>query len=118
MGRLTTHVLDTANGRPAAGVRVELRAIDGLGGSETLATTTTNADGRTDQPLLAGEDFKPGRYELLFDVGAYFAAAGAAQADPPFLVTVPPRFGIADPDGHYHVPLLVSPWSYATYRGS
>lgn len=118
MGRLTTHVLDTANGRPAAGVRVELRALDGSGDAQTLASTTTNADGRTDQPLLAGEGLKAGRYELLFHVGAYFAAAGAMQDDPPFLETVPLRFGIADPDGHYHVPLLVSPWSYATYRGS
>lgn len=115
MGRLTTHVLDTANGRPAAGVRIELRSVDG---SETLATTTTNADGRTDRPLLEGGAMRPGRYELLFHVGAYFAGVGAAQDDPPFLDTVPLRFGIADPDGHYHVPLLVSPWSYATYRGS
>ena len=118
MGRLTTHVLDTANGRPAAGVRIELRAIDGSGGSRTLATSITNADGRTDQPLLAGDGLEAGRYELLFHVGAYFGAAGAAQDDPPFLDIVPLRFGIAHPDGHYHVPLLVSPWSYATYRGS
>jgi 5-hydroxyisourate hydrolase len=118
MGRLTTHVLDTANGRPAAGVRVTLRALDGADGGRLVAEATTNADGRTDAPLLAGEGFKPGRYELVFDVGAYFAAAGAAQADPPFLGQVPVRFGIADRDGHYHVPLLVSPWSYATYRGS
>ena len=118
MGRLTTHVLDTANGRPAAGVRVALRALDSMGEGRLIAEATTNADGRTDAPLLAGEGFKPGRYELVFDVGAYFAAAGGAQADPPFLGQVPVRFGIADRDGHYHVPLLVSPWSYATYRGS
>jgi 5-hydroxyisourate hydrolase len=114
MGRLTTHVLDTANGRPAAGVRVTLRALDSAGGGRLITEATTNADGRTDEPLLAGEGFKPGTYELVFDVGAYFAAA----AVPPFLDQVPVRFGIADRDGHYHVPLLVSPWSYATYRGS
>jgi 5-hydroxyisourate hydrolase len=118
MGRLTTHVLDTANGRPAAGVRVALRALDSAGEGRLIAEATTNADGRTDAPLLAGEGFKPGTYELVFDVGAYFAAADAARADPPFLGQVPVRFGIADRDGHYHVPLLVSPWSYATYRGS
>ena len=118
MGRLTTHVLDTVNGRPAAGVRVALRALDSAGEGRLVTEATTNADGRTDAPLLAGEAFKPGRYELVFDVGAYFAATGAAQADPPFLEQVPVRFGLADRDGHYHVPLLVSPWSYATYRGS
>ena len=118
MGRLTTHVLDTANGRPAAGVRVTLRALDSAGGGRLITEATTNADGRTDEPLLAGEGFKPGTYELVFDVGAYFAVAGAEQADPPVLDQVPVRFGIADRDGHYHVPLLVSPWSYATYRGS
>jgi 5-hydroxyisourate hydrolase len=119
MGRLTTHVLDTANGRPAAGIRVALRALGPAGEGPLIAEATTNSDGRTDTPLLAGEGFKPGRYELVFDVGAYFAAmVGAAQADPPFLDQVPVRFGIADRDGHYHVPLLVSPWSYATYRGS
>jgi 5-hydroxyisourate hydrolase len=118
MGRLTTHVLDTANGRPAAGVRVTLRALDGADGGRLAAEATTNADGRTDAPLLAGEAFKPGTYELVFDVGAYFAAAGATGADPPFLGQVPIRFGLADRDGHYHVPLLVSPWSYGTYRGS
>jgi 5-hydroxyisourate hydrolase len=118
MGRLTTHVLDTANGRPAARVRVALRALGPSGEGRLIAEATTNADGRTDAPLLAGEEFQPGTYELVFDVGAYFAAAGAAQADPPFLDQVPIRFGLADRDGHYHVPLLVSPWSYATYRGS
>jgi 5-hydroxyisourate hydrolase len=118
MGRLTTHVLDTVNGRPAAGVRVALRALDSAGGSRLIAEATTNADGRTDAPLLAGEAFRPGRYELVFDVGTYFAAAGAAQADPPFLDQVPIRFGLADRDGHYHVPLLVSPYGCASYRGS
>jgi 5-hydroxyisourate hydrolase len=117
MGRLTTHILDTANGRPAAGVRIELFRLDG-DGREPLASVTTNHDGRTDQPLLAGDAFRPGRYELVFHIGAYFAGAGAEQPDPPFLDTVPLRFGIADAAAHYHVPLLASPWSYSTYRGS
>lgn len=118
MGRLTTHILDTANGRPAAGVRIELVALDEAGGRTPLATATTNHDGRTDRPLLEGDAFKPGRYELVFHIGAYFAGLGARQPDPPFLDTVPLRFGIADAAAHYHVPLLASPWSYATYRGS
>jgi 5-hydroxyisourate hydrolase len=117
MGRLSTHVLDTMNGKPAAGVRVELFALEG----ETrrpLAQATTNADGRTDQPLLAGDAFATGVYELVFHLGAYFRAAGAALPSPAFLETVPVRFGIAEPGGHYHVPLLVSPFAYSTYRGS
>ena len=118
MGRLTTHVLDTASGRAAAGIRVELWAIDRQGGRRLLNTANTNSDGRTDAPLLDGEAFGVGRYELVFHVGAYFAGSGAAVADPPFLDEVPLRVGIADPSSHYHVPLLVSPWSYATYRGS
>jgi hydroxyisourate hydrolase len=109
MGRLTTHVLDTARGRPAAGLEIELRR-DG----RTLRRVTTNADGRTDGPLLEGEELVPGVYELVFAVGDYFAEA----ADPPFLGQVPVRFGIADADAHYHVPLLASPWAYSTYRGS
>jgi 5-hydroxyisourate hydrolase len=117
MGRLSTHVLDTANGRPAAGVAIALFALDG-DRRRPLLTTTTNADGRTDAPLLAGDAFRPGAYELVFQVGAYFRAAGTATAAPPFLDAVPVRFTIAEPDGHYHVPLLVSPWSYSTYRGS
>ncbi len=118
MGRLTTHVLDTANGRPAGGVRIELLALGEDGGRTPLVTLTTNDDGRTDQPLLAGAAFKPGRYELVFHIGAYFAGLGTQQPDPPFLDTVPLRFGIADATAHYHVPLLASPWSYSTYRGS
>ena len=113
MGRLTTHILDTAIGRPAAGVRVVLRR-DG----QSLAEVVTNADGRTDKPLLDGAAFKPGRYELTFHVGDYFRRRGAALADPPFLDCVPIRFSIADAHAHYHVPLLCSPWSYSTYRGS
>jgi 5-hydroxyisourate hydrolase len=106
-GRLTTHVLDTASGRPAAGVQIELARLDG-GGRETLTTVVTNPDGRTDEPLLT--ELAPGRYELTFAVGAYF---GAGLFD-----EVPVRFRIDDADAHYHVPLLVSPWSYSTYRGS
>ena len=117
MGRLSTHVLDTANGRPARGVAIELLAVEGEG-RRSIVRTATNGDGRTDAPLMAGEAFRPGTYELVFHVGAYFRGLGAAIADPPFLDLVPIRFTIAEPDGHYHVPLLVSPWSYSTYRGS
>ena len=106
-GRLTTHVLDTAHGRPAAGIPVELARLDGED-RELLASVTTNADGRTDTPLL--EALEPGTYELVFSVGGHFAEG--------FLDRVPVRFTIADADAHYHVPLLVSPWSYSTYRGS
>lgn len=117
MGRLSTHVLDTANGRPARGVAIELFAIEGEG-RRSIVRTVTNADGRADAPLMAGDAFRTGAYELVFDVGAYFRGLGAETADPPFLDLVPIRFTIAEPDGHYHVPLLVSPWSYSTYRGS
>jgi 2-oxo-4-hydroxy-4-carboxy-5-ureidoimidazoline decarboxylase len=116
-GRLSTHVLDTVAGRPAAGVRVQLTEI-GASAESLLAETVTNADGRTDAPLLAGGPLRIGRYRLDFYVGAYFAARQVAGADPPFLDVVPIRFAIAEPEGHYHVPLLVSPWSYSTYRGS
>jgi len=117
MGRLSTHVLDTANGKPAKGVAVELFAIDGEK-RRSVVKTATNADGRTDAPLMIGDAFRTGTYELVFEVGAYFRSVGTAAADPPFLDVVPIRFTIAEPDGHYHVPLLVSPWSYSTYRGS
>ncbi len=117
MGRLSTHVLDTANGKPAKGIAIELFALEGAQ-RRSVVRTTTNADGRTDAPLMIGDAFRIGTYELVFEVGAYFKALGAAMADPPFLDTVPIRFTIAEPDGHYHVPLLVSPWSYSTYRGS
>jgi len=115
---LTTHVLDTSRGRPAGGLRIDLSAIESDGRARLIKTVTTNADGRTDAPLLAGSEMRAGRYELLFHVGPYFAVTGAAVAAPPFLDIVPVQFAIADPEGHYHVPLLVSPWSYATYRGS
>jgi 5-hydroxyisourate hydrolase len=115
MGRLTTHVLDTAAGVPARGMRVDLVFLDtGL----AIGSFTTNADGRLDGPALEGDTMRLGRYELTFHVGAYFAGRGVAAADPPFLDLVPVRFAIADPGAHYHVPLLVSPWSYSTYRGS
>ncbi len=122
MGRLTTHVLDTSAGRPAAGVRVELYRLDGAG-RECLADVTTNDDGRCDRPLLQGVGFRIGEYELLFHAGAYFQAAGGARGgvDPPeprFLDIVPIRFGIAEADGNYHVPLLIAPFGYSTYRGS
>ena len=117
MGRLTTHVLDTSAGRPAGGVRVELYRLDGAG-REQLAEATTNDDGRCDQPLLEGDGFRIGEYELLFHVGAYFQAVGAALPEPRFLDRIPIRFGIAEAGGNYHVPLLISPFGYSTYRGS
>lgn len=117
MGRLSTHVLDSMNGRPAAGVMVTLDRVLPEGGRERVTQATTNADGRTDEPLLTGM-LETGSYELRFEVGTYFAGLGAELPDPAFLDIVPVRFGIADPDGNYHVPLLVSPWSYSTYRGS
>lgn len=115
-GSLTTHVLDTANGRPAAGMTLELHAIEGDGRS-LLKTLRTNAEGRTDEPLLTAGNLGAGLYEIVFDVGGYFSR-GADLPEPPFLGKVPVRFGVADPGAHYHVPLLVSPWSYSTYRGS
>ena len=120
-GSVTTHVLDTARGRPAAGVGIELVLIEGAGGSGpadgVVARAVTNADGRTDAPLVAPGALEAGVYELRFAVGAYFPAADGV-GEPPFLDVVPVRFGVADPDAHFHVPLLVSPWSYSTYRGS
>jgi 5-hydroxyisourate hydrolase len=116
-GRLTTHVLDTTHGRPARGVEVELHRLT-REHRALLVRTRTNADGRCDAPLLEGAAFEPGTYELVFQVGGYFAAMGALLVEPRFLDVVPIRFGIADPDAHYHVPLLVSPYGYATYRGS
>jgi hydroxyisourate hydrolase len=117
MGKLSTHVLDTATGRPADGMRLTLRQLHPDGAAGLVVTTITNREGRTDHPLIEGM-LSIGRFELSFEAGAYFAASGTALADPPFLDEIPIRFAIADPDAHYHVPLLVSPWSYATYRGS
>ncbi len=117
MGRLTTHVLDTSTGRPAGGVRVELYRLDG-GAREPLAEVTTNDDGRCDRPLLQGDGFRTGEYELLFHAGDYFQSIGVALPEPRFLDIVPVRFGLAEADGNYHVPLLISPFGYSTYRGS
>jgi 5-hydroxyisourate hydrolase len=117
-GRLTTHVLDTANGRPAAGMTIELARIGPGDEREVLARVVTNSDGRTDGPLLAGEALQRGTYELTFASGDYWATLGVVTGDPPFLDRIPIRFGIPDPEGHYHVPLLCSPWAYSTYRGS
>ncbi|CUX81559.1 MAG: 5-hydroxyisourate hydrolase UraH [Roseibaca calidilacus] len=116
-GFLTTHVLDTARGLPAAGLEVVLYRLDGAERHE-LARMTTNADGRTDSPILPQDRFGPGRYELVFAAGAYLRATGQAGADPLFLDEVPIRFGMSDPDSHYHVPLLLSPFGFSTYRGS
>ena len=117
MGKLTTHVLDTANGCPAAGMSVALYRLDGAAPT-LIKQITLNHDGRADAPLLEGAEHRPGRYRLVFSVAAYFGARGATLSDPPFLGDVPLDFGIASADEHYHVPLLVSPWSYSTYRGS
>jgi hydroxyisourate hydrolase len=116
-GRLTTHVLDTHAGIPAAGMRLALLRVEETGPT-LLASLVTNADGRCDAPLLQGEALLAGRYELRFHVAAYFAGRGVAMPDPPFLDVVTISFGVADPHGHYHVPLLASPWAYSTYRGS
>jgi len=116
-GFLTTHVLDTARGLPAAGLEVVLYRLDGAERHE-LARMPTNADGRTDSPILPQDRFCPGRYELVFAAGAYLRATGQAGADPLFLDEVPIRFGMSDPDSHYHVPLLLSPFGFSTYRGS
>ena len=115
-GRLTTHVLDVANGRPASGVAVTLHEI-GAASRGVLARAVTDAAGRTAAPLLGGAPLRRGRYELKFAIGAYYRALGTATASPPFFDIVPVRFSIAEPEGDYHVPLTVSPWSYTTYRG-
>jgi 5-hydroxyisourate hydrolase len=118
-GKLTTHVLDTAHGRPAANIAIALWFVDPHSAEKTLLkTVTTNADGRTDAPLLSDGELKVGVYELIFAVGDYFSQSVENLSDPPFLNRIPLQFGIADPTAHYHVPLLVSPWSYSTYRGS
>lgn len=117
MAKLSTHVLDTSRGVPAAGVRIELHIVRD-GRRQSIATATTNADGRTDAPLLSGEHLETGIYELTFHAGEYFRGAGIALADPPFLDQVVIRVGIAEPGGSYHVPLLVAPYGYSTYRGS
>jgi 5-hydroxyisourate hydrolase len=117
MGHLSTHVLDTMHGCPAAGMAVTLQRVDGER-AETIKSLALNADGRADAPLLDAAAMAAGRYRLRFGVAAYFRALGVALPEPPFLDEVQLDFGIADAAGHYHVPLLVSPWSYSTYRGS
>ena len=117
MGKLSTHVLDTTQGKPGAGVKIALFAV-GAAGRVLVKTDTTNADGRCSQPLLEGDAMQPGRYELVFAAGDYFAAQGMALPEPRFIDQVSIAFGIADATQNYHVPLVVTPWSYSTYRGS
>ena len=116
-GRLTTHVLDTMSGQPGAGLAIELFRLDGER-RQRLAGVTTNDDGRAPAPVLQGTELRPGVYELVFHVGDYFRGRGVSLPEPAFLDRVPVRFGIADPARHYHVPLLISPFGYSTYRGS
>ncbi|MCB1333903.1 MAG: hydroxyisourate hydrolase [Roseivivax sp.] len=116
-GYLTTHVLDTARGCPAAGLTIALYRVSG-NSHRKIAETVTNADGRTDSPILPRDKFAPGTYELVFFAGDYLRATGQAGAEPLFLDQVPIRFGMAEPEAHYHVPLLLSPYGYSTYRGS
>jgi 5-hydroxyisourate hydrolase len=118
MAGLSTHVLDNVRGGPASGVLIELFSVALDGARKPITTTRTNADGRTDAPLIAAADARVGAYEIVFHVGDYFHRSGANTAEPAFLDIIPIRFSIADPKAHYHVPLLVTPWSYATYRGS
>jgi 5-hydroxyisourate hydrolase len=117
MGKLSTHVLDTTQGRPGAGVSIELYRVED-GRRRLLKTDTTNADGRCDAPLLLGDELQAGLYELVFAAGDYFAAQGVQLPSPRFVDRVTIAFGVADPAQNYHVPLVVTPWSYSTYRGS
>ena len=117
MGRLTTHVLDTARGCPAAGLLIELHRIEGAA-RRPVADAVTNAEGRCDGPLLEGAALTAGTYELTFHAGAYFDALGLGLPEPKFLDRVPVRFGVSDPEAHYHVPLLLAPYGFSTYRGS
>lgn len=117
MGRLTTHVLDTTHGLPGAEIKVELYKVN-EDSTEKLATVLTNSDGRTDAPILAGNEFRPGKYQLVFYVADYYKSKGVELDGVSFLDDVVIRFGLDDPDAHYHVPLLVSPYSFSTYRGS
>lgn len=117
-GRLSTHVLDTHSGRPAEGISIELWELSRDGADRLTAQAVSNKDGRTDAPLIGGRPLPIGTYELRFATAAYYAARGVALAEPPYLDIVPIRFSIAEPEGHYHVPLVMTPWSYSTYRGS
>jgi 2-oxo-4-hydroxy-4-carboxy-5-ureidoimidazoline decarboxylase len=117
-GHLSTHVLDTHSGSPAAGMQYQLIELSALGENRVITQGLTNSDGRSDQPLIHGRPMPTGSYELSFSTADYFAARGVPMSDPPFLDRIPLRFSVSDPEGHLHVPLLVTPWSYATYRGS
>jgi 2-oxo-4-hydroxy-4-carboxy-5-ureidoimidazoline decarboxylase len=117
-GRLSTHVLDAGRGHPAEGVTVEFFEIESSGRTHMISRSITNSDGRTDRPLIADQPIPIAQYELRFGVGDYFAKQGTPASDPPFLGVVPIRFAVAEPESHYHVPLLATPWSYSTYRGS
>jgi 5-hydroxyisourate hydrolase len=117
MGKLSTHVLDTTQGKPGAGVKLELYAVEG-GQRSLIKQELTNSDGRCNAPLLEGEQLKAGQYELVFAAGDYFAAQGVTLPSPRFIDRVTIAFGVADPGQNYHVPLVVTPWSYSTYRGS
>lgn len=116
-GRLTTHVLDTASGKPAANLSIDLYALNGQERTH-IKSVVTNNDGRCDAPLLSGEALVVGEYELVFNAGNYLRQSGVALTQPAFLDVIPIRFGIADASAHYHVPLLISPYGYSTYRGS
>jgi len=116
-GKLTTHVLDTARGKPAAGVKIALFRVTDRG-HEKIAEAVTNADGRTDAPMLTGIGLTVGNYELVFSAGAYLRASDQAKGEVLFLDEIPIRFGVPDASAHYHVPLLISPFAYSTYRGS
>jgi 5-hydroxyisourate hydrolase len=118
MGRLSTHVLDTARGLPAEGVSVELFWLDASGEARLIVQARTSGDGRTAEPLIADGDLRPGNYELVFAIGDYFRSAGVLKAGPAFLERIPIRFQICASDENYHIPLVCTPWSYATYRGS
>jgi 2-oxo-4-hydroxy-4-carboxy-5-ureidoimidazoline decarboxylase len=117
-GRLSTHVLDNHNGKPASGIEIVLTELSALGVARVITRAVTNSDGRTDAPLIGGRPVPIGRYELKFAVGKYFAGRGVPMSDPPFIDEIPLHFAVSEPEGHLHVPLLVTPWSYATYRGS
>ncbi len=118
MGRLTTHVLDTALGKPAANLSITLFRVKEDRSTEQLCRLQTNQDGRTAEPLLQGDQLRAATYELVFEVAPYFAITGASVSNPPFFDHISIRFHVADPKAHFHVPLLVSPWAYSTYRGS
>lgn len=118
MGRLSTHVLDTMHGKAAQEVAIDLHVLEPDGCWRLVKQVRTNGDGRTDEPILSGEEFMTGTFMLTFHIGPYFGRYGSAASRPAFLDLVPVRFTMTEPDGHYHIPLLATPWSYSTYRGS